>query len=81
MHGINAQFPFFYFFFFYFIFYFLDKHVFNNNLKKTQKTKNQNQTNRKPGNNEWANPGLDGNCWENMPIIGRELNGDKLYHV
>lgn len=49
--------------------------------KKTQKTKNQNQTNRKPGNNEWANPGLDGNCWENMPIIGRELNGDKLYHV
>lgn len=25
-----------------------------------------------------ANLGLDGNCWENMPIIGRELNGGQL---
>lgn len=65
MHGINAQFPFFYFFFllyYLFIYLFLDKHVFNEKKK---------QTNCKPGNNEWANPRLDGNCWENMPVVER----------
>lgn len=33
--------------------------------------KKKKQTNCKPGNNEWANPRLDGNCWENMPVVER----------
>lgn len=65
MHGINAQFPFFYFLFFQF---WISMFLIEKKIPKPIASLVM----------SGANLGLDGNCWENMPIIGRELNGGQL---
>lgn len=66
MHGINAQFPFFYF----------KKFFFGQAcMKKTKPIASLVIVNG-------ANPGFDGgSCWENMPTVGRELDEGQLHHI